>query len=113
MELKDWLMLIGGIVLLILSVFTVIFTVRDAKRLKKLRAMADADNDSARQGEALEISSTVKALIEAECAIIFEDGEGIEHKIAVKEEYFSEFKVGQTGLLTIMDGEFYNFVLDE
>ena len=48
-----------------------------------------------------------------EFAVVFETGDGEILKLNVPEEMYDGFEKGQTGFLTIVDGDLYGFVLDE
>ena len=111
METKDWLMLIGGIVLILLSIAAVIFSVKSKKRINKTL--------SAGLAEVREMNARVKGLSSKETdggkkhSVVFENEAGEEIEISVTEEIFSEFKEGESGLLTLADGELLSFVIDE
>ena len=45
--------------------------------------------------------------------IYFEDEYQKQFSLSVPEEYYSAFDIGQSGVLTLRDGEFYSFELEE
>ena len=45
--------------------------------------------------------------------IVFRDEYGKTHEIPVWEEIYPVFEKGQTGILTLIDGEFYSFEADD
>ena len=111
MEPKDWLILIGSIVLLLAAVAAVIFSIRGGKRINKAL--------SAGLAEIKEYKARVKKLLSEDCDgkknyfVIFDVEESEEIKISVSEEIFSDFKEDETGLLTLADGELLSFVIDD
>ncbi|MBQ7333421.1 MAG: hypothetical protein IJW38_03630 [Clostridia bacterium] len=111
METQDWLMLIGGIVLLLASIAAVIFSVKSGKRINKAL--------SAGLAEVTETKVRVKELLcestdnDKKNFVIFENETNEEIKISVSEEIFSDFKKDESGLLTLADGELLSFVIDE
>lgn len=111
MEPKDWLILIGSIVLLLAAVAAVIFSIRGGKRINKAL--------SAGLAEIKEYKARVKKLLSEDgdgkksYFVIFDVEENEEIKISVSEEIFSDFKEDETGFLTLADGELLSFVIDD
>lgn len=108
MELKDWLFLIGGILLLAASIGAVIFSIKGGKHANKTLFSGLAD--------VKEFRARVKALVhesEENYFVIFETEESEEVTVKVSDDMFKEFTEGEAGLLTLADGELLSFVIDE
>lgn len=108
METKDWLFLIGGIILLIASIGAVIFSLKSGKRINKAL--------SGGLPEVKEFKARVKALLhenEGGYFVVFENEEGEDLKLEVSDETFMEFAEGEAGLLSISGGELLSFVIDD
>ena len=108
MELKDWLILIGSVILLLVSIAAIVFSVvKSGKRKPK--------NLSETLAELTEMKARVKDLVSdsGDFFVIFENDESEDIKISVSEEIFKDFNKGESGLLTLADGEFLNFVIEE
>ncbi len=112
MGTEEWLMLIGGIALLLISIAAVVFSVKSGKRINKALSagLAEVKEMKARVKE-LEIEDNGEA--GKKHLVIFENEANEEIKISVNEEIFADFKKGESGLLTIADGELLSFVIDE
>ena len=108
MELKEWLILIGSIVLLLVSIAAIVFSVVKSGKRKP-------ENLSATLAELSEIKVRVKDLISDNGGffVIFESNDNEELKISISEEIFKDFNKDECGLLTLADGEFLNFVIEE
>jgi len=110
MTTEEWIMLIGGIVLLIASIAAVIFSIKSGKRINKML--------SAGLAEVSEFKAQVKELLTEDAEggkkyfVVFENEAGEEIKISVNAEIFEDFKEGESGLLTLADGELLSFVID-
>ena len=112
MGTQEWLMLIGGIVLILLSIGAVIFSVKSKKHIDKML--------SAGLAEVTEMKACTKELVTEDNGdggkkffVIFENEANEEIKVSVNEEIFGDFKKGESGLLTLADGELLSFVIDE
>ena len=111
METQEWIMLIGGIVLILLSIAAVIFSVKSKNHVDKML--------SAGLAEVTEFKASVKELVTEDSDggkkffVIFENENGEEVKISVTEEIFGDFVKGESGTLTLADDELLSFVIDE
>ncbi len=111
MGTQEWLMLIGGIALLLVSIAAVIFSLKSGKRINKMLSagLAEVKEYKARVKEAL----TSDEEGGKKHFVIFETEANEEIKVSVNEEIFADFKVGESGILTLADGELLSFVIDD
>ena len=108
MGTNEWLVLIGSIVLLIISIAAVIFSVKSKKHIDKAL--------SAGLAEVSEFRASVKELRKTEdgkFCVLFENENGEEISVFVAEDVFGEFAEKESGILTLSDGELLSFVIDE
>ncbi len=121
--------IVGGIVVVILMVIGVIYAIKGLKRCKKQReAMIESDDDSSLvpEPEIVTIHAKVTDLqcevkvygtkapeVKKEFRVYFEDDGKDTYEFIVPEEMYACFEKGQTGTLTLSDGNLYGFELDE
>ena len=119
----------GGIVVAILMVLGVIYAIKGLKQSKNQReAMSESDDDSSLfpEPETVTIHAKVTDLqcevkvygtkapeVKKEFRVYFENDSKEQLEMIVSEDMYVCFEKGQTGTLTLSDGNLYGFELDE
>lgn len=122
---KDTVMLIFSIGLLLFMILVTVFSILSGRKNKS--KTEDEENGRLEKIPAktefhatvTDMACTVKTIGHKmpttirEFAILFRDDEEKIHNIPVPEEYYSAFEKQQSGILTLIDGEFFSFEIDD
>ena len=114
----------------IMAIFLVIVFIFDSKKRKEMAPILQAMEEEALNREAEIITAHVE-VVDMACGVnmigspsykqpktikqfslIFKDDNGKIIQVNVSEEYYLEFDIGMTGILTLIDGQLSSFELD-
>ena len=127
MEIIQWIILIFVVLLMGVIGYDLIYNVMHRERIRQ-RYWDEQEEILNRSGEKQEIHATVSDMIcyaktialqnhkqskAVKCFVIsFKNGNGECFSFTVPEETYDSFEIGLSGILTIIDGEFYGFSPD-
>ena len=123
--MEDWQFpAVGGLVFVLLAVCTVLSIVKSKPLREQIARQEEAEGE--REFEIAEMRATVVSQscgvyavgiktpkTVREFTVVFRLEDGTMLKVPVPEEAYDGFEEGQTGVLTLVEGEMYSYVLDE